>query len=163
MPRKPEWIQQLEAITEQLKTTSGSFPGELLDRSAVEQIFQVKPRQATRILHKMGARTVGGALLITQSEMLAALGTLSQGQEVQTEQRRRRSLIEKLEQARRESRGRHTVIPAPESPGEFPPGTEVKAGKLEIHFQDPVELLQKMMQLAQLASEDWNVFVERIR
>ncbi|MEP7351656.1 MAG: hypothetical protein ABI824_00350 [Acidobacteriota bacterium] len=163
MPRKPEWIQRLEFITDQLRGEPQGSVGGLLDRSAIEQLFRVRPRQATRILHKLGARTIGGALLITQAEMVSALEMLAQGREVQIEQRRRENLTLKLEAARRESQGRRIRITPTGLPGSFPEGTRVEAGTLEIRFQDPTELLQKMMQLAQLASEDWHGFVERIR
>lgn len=156
VPRKAEWFQKLGSVFEQLRQA----PLELVDRSTVEQLFQVKPRQAIRILRRLGARPVGGALLLSRDGMLSALEKLAKGEEVQFEQRRRRQLGLWLEQARHEARSRQVRIPEVTA---IPEGIHFEPGKLEIRFNDPVELLQKMMHLAQIAAEDWNSFLERAR
>lgn len=157
MPRKSDWIERLDSITEELE---GTYPKDFLDRSDAQRLFGVSSRQATRILRRLGAETVGGALIMSRAGVLASLQALTRGEQAQYELRRRQRLAQQIEQARREARGRRVVIPVPEhqEPDRLPPGTELGAGKLEVLFEDPVELLQKLMQLAQLAAADWERF-----
>ncbi|MEO5924503.1 MAG: hypothetical protein ABIR70_11825 [Bryobacteraceae bacterium] len=155
MPRKAEWFQRIGAILAHIRQA----PVEILDRSAVEQLFEVQPRQATRILRRLGAGTVGGALLMSRADMLAALQALSQGEEVKFEQRRHNHLSHWLEQARREALGRKIHLPETT----IPEGICLEPGKLEIRFEEPVDLHQKMMHLARFAAEDWHLFLEKTR
>ena len=168
MPRKADWIQRLPEILARLREGSGRIAkeaeGELLDRSAVEVVFQVSSRQATRILRRLGAGTVGGALCIRRGELIERLEALAAGDEVQFERRRRHRLEQQIEEARREARSRQVAIPPSPAvaPGQLPFGVHLEAGRLEVTYEDPVELLQKLMQLAQFAATDWEGFQHSI-
>ena len=169
MPRKADWIQRLPEILARLREGAGRITkeaeGELLDRSAVETLFQVSSRQATRILRRLGAGTVGGALCIRRVELIERLESLAAGDDVQFERRRRHRLEQQIEEARREARSRQVEIPPSPSaaPGQLPLGVHLESGRLEVRYGDPVELLQKLMQLAQFAATDWEGFQQSVR
>jgi hypothetical protein len=109
-------------------------------------------------------------LVIAHAELIAGLQGIQNGEEVQREQARREKLRQKLEEARWEIRSRRIPIPpapayarAGNDPASLPEGIDLESGRLEIRFSTPVELLQKMMALARVISEDWDGYVDRTR
>ena len=157
MPRQPEWIHRLPEILEQLQ----ALPSGTVDRFLMEKLFAVSSRQATRILRRLGAHSMGGALLISTHELQTNLRALIADDTVIFEQHRRDRLLQHLERAREEIRSRRIQIPPPQSSTSLPhlpPEIQLEPGLLTIRFTSSIELLQQLMFLARTASEDWEAF-----
>jgi hypothetical protein len=155
MPHAPEWIHRLTEIQEILSVT----PGDLLDRVAIENIFQVSARQSNRILKKMGAAQAGGAMVIRSEDLLARLSDLQKEESVSFEQRRRERLDRHLSEVRKEIRARRVQVQIP--PERFvalPEDIHFTPGELRIRFTTPLQLIENLMILAKAASEDWQEF-----
>ena len=157
MPRKSEWFHRLDEILEALR----GVPHEVLDRKDAEALFQVSSRQATRILHRLGAAQTGGALVIGREELLARLTQLGEDEQVVFEVRRRERLRDELDQLRRQSRSRRILIRPPAAVHEWralPQEIRLESGVLHVRFSTPVELLERLVLLAQTIAEDWEAF-----
>jgi hypothetical protein len=159
MARKTEWFHRLPEIRAQLE----QLPSSLLDRAAIELLFQIRPRQATRILHRMGATLHGGALLIDRETLIHRLQAIEQDANLVFEQGRRKRFEEQIEEARRQMRSRRIIISTEAAPANLeiqtlPEDIHLEPGRLEVRFRTPTELLQKLLLLAQTISEDWISF-----
>jgi hypothetical protein len=158
MPRHCEWIQRLTDIQEILC----SHPEILLDRAAIQTVFQVSRRHASRLLQQFGAESIGGARVIPGRELLARLDKVRKEEAVLFELQRRQRLDQKLAAVGRERRSRQIVIPPlteqPLSLRALPGEIRLEPGELRVSFSTPVELLQRLLQLAQAISEEWADF-----
>jgi hypothetical protein len=161
MPRTADWIHRVRDIQQQLS----ELPDELLDRSCMETLFGVSSRQASRILSRMGARNVGGALVISRKDLMEQLADIARNKNVVREQFRRARLSRTLAAWERELPARNVVLsPLPaRSDGRFGTDVEIREGCLQVPFGSPVELLQKLLRLAQAAAEDWTGFEAQVR
>jgi AraC-like DNA-binding protein len=157
MPRQCEWIQRISEIQEVLAAS----PDTLLDRAAIEQVFHVSRRHASRLLQQFGPSTVGGAMVIGSRELLGKLKQVRKNEAVTFELERRQRLEQKLSEARREIRARRVVIApaatleAPPTLRELPGEIQLSPGELRVRFTSPTELLQRLLLLAEAISEDW--------
>jgi hypothetical protein len=160
MPRHCEWIQRLDSIQSALHAS-----GDLIDRAAVQSIFQISHRHACRLMQQFGAVPVGGALVISREDLTAKLERAGKEPAAVFERERRERLEDKLAVARREFRARQVVIAAaPEPPPSLrglPDAIRLQPGELHVHFATPTELLQYLLMLAQAISEDWVDFETR--
>lgn len=156
MPRKTEWIHRIPGILERTRTFATQYVG----RTAIEDLFCVSPRQAVRILQKMGAENVGGAKVIDRDKLVERLEQLQQDKNVVFESNRRENLHRKLEEARSEARlPKIEIPPVPMvSLGQLPMDIQLEPGKLEVRFSSSAELLQNLMLLTQAISSDWDTF-----
>jgi hypothetical protein len=162
MPRQSEWIPALAGILPALKRLPPEAP---IDRAAIEALFGLSPRQATRLLHRFGAERAGGALLLPAGLLRQRLEQFSREPAVEFELHRRERLAERLREARRETLGRRVPIPVPHPQPDIDgdPHIQLGPGELRIGFDTPVELLERLWRLAQAAAEDWDGFVARTR
>jgi CRP-like cAMP-binding protein len=154
MPRKTEWIHTIPELLECVTTHRAPY----LDRTAVEQLFRVSPRQALRILHRMGAECVGGARVIARETLHARLLQLQQDKEIVFEHTRRENLRRTLEEFRSEARMRRIEIPPVPAAQSLPEAIRLEPGELRISFSSPVELLQQLLLLTEAISSDWEMF-----
>lgn len=159
MPRQSEWIHKVPEILERM----GQASEILCDRVAIERMFQVSPRQATRILSRLGAGRVGGAMILAGDVLRDRLQQLQQDETVVFEQHRQAAFWRKMKVAEQEARLRRIKIPGvTEVPLEdLPSEIHLRPGELHIRFSRPVDLLEKLMTLAQAISQDWDAFVKQ--
>lgn len=155
MPRRTEWTHRIDAALKEL----GSLPCPTVDRRTVEHVLGVSPRQALRILERLGAYSAGQALLIDRLELIDKLERMGQGEEVVFEQRRRERVEEHLAAFRKEqaARKRRIAVVEPRR-ARLPEGVELFAGRLEIGFVSPEDLLAKLYGLAQAIAADYEAF-----
>jgi hypothetical protein len=159
VPRKTEWIHRLDATIEAL----AAFPSPTIDRSTVQKLLAVSPRQALRILNRLGAYTAGKSLLIDRAELLGKLHALQADPSVVFERRRRERVEVTLDQTRRDLAARRIRIPAQadvwsRQTSDLPAGIRLAPGKLEFSFQTTEELLGQLFELAQAVANDLERF-----
>ena len=162
MPRQSEWIPALPEILPILAGLPAEAP---VDRAAVETLFRLSPRQATRLLHRFGAERAGGALVLAAGVLHQRLEQWSRSAAVEFELGRRQRLEDCLREARREAQGRRVRIPDadPDAAVYSDPHIQLGPGELRIGFDTPTELLERLWRLARAAAEDWAGFEARTR
>jgi hypothetical protein len=133
----------------------------VIDRLAIETLFAVSRRQAVRILEKLGAFTLGHALVIDRLELIGKLEQIARGDTHVGERRRRERLDDELKRVRREQRARQVAIrAAPPRPAGLPSGVALAPGRLEVEFGSIEDLLGKLLGLARAISQDLDRYRE---
>ena len=154
MPDRPTWLHRIPEILEWLRTEEAP---PLLHRALVEKRFQLRRRQAIRVLHEAGASRAGRDSLVRKEDLALYLEARN-GVEAAAAARQRALLAQRIEGARgtREARlleARPAPVPQEESPSGLPPGVRRQGNSLEIRFQDPEDLMAKLAAIALFASE----------
>jgi hypothetical protein len=156
MPDQPSWIDRVPQILEAV-----SAPGlpPFLDRSGVERLFSVSPRQANRLIQRWEGYRVGRSILVSREALQRHLEQRELRAAGEREHGRKRRISETLGVARIEARRRSIPIPvlADSYSRQFedlPAGIQLEPGELKIRFDDSTELLQKLFELAQAISND---------
>jgi hypothetical protein len=139
----------------------------VVDRSTVERLVDLSPRQALRVLSAApSAYSAGKSLLIGRQDLIAYLERIHAGEDVQRETRRRERVRQKLESTRRELAARRIRI-ADSADLEvrrlrdLPAGVQLTAGRLEIEFTGAADLLRQLTELSRAIMNDYAAF-ERV-
>lgn len=161
MPKAPVWYSRLPEILSRLGA-SGAPP--LLDRAAVEQLFGVSRRQAIRILNAAKGYQVGKTFIVETQALAKFLDGIEQsgaGREVRARKQRIAATLNEVanyaEAQRVEIRPRSEALthPAPHAPSAF---ELIGPGKLQISYNDPEDLLARIVELASAAASDFPAF-----
>ncbi len=138
------------------------LPSPVVDRATVEKLFNIRRRRANQILTQMGGYEIGRTALVERGRFLAGLESIAAGEDFQYEERRRTTVLEKLDEARRivrAKRVRIAVSPAAQVPTpELPPGVSLYPGELRIAFDTPETLLTRLFELSQAMAHDFEQF-----
>jgi hypothetical protein len=155
MPDRPTWLGRIPEILKWLETEEAPA---LLHRALIEKRFQLRRRQAIRILHEAGASRAGRDYLVRKEELAVYLEERN-GVEAAAAARERVLLAKRIEESRSTLEARlFEARPAPgrqeeESPSGLPPGVRRQGSSLEIRFEDPEDLMAKLAAIALFASE----------
>jgi hypothetical protein len=159
MPAKALWLLHIPEIVSQLET----FDVSVVDRSIIERLFGLRRRQAIELLHRFGGYQAGRTFLVDRRLLIEHLRRLADGEEFQRETRRQERLDQAVDQLRRQQTAARVRIPV--SPDVFgrkladlPPGVALEAGHLHIAFSGTEDLLSKLFELSQAASNDFDRF-----
>jgi len=155
MPRRPQWFLQVPHALAALK----EFPAPVLDRTNLENLLGVGRRDAIRLMHRLGGYRSGGAFLIGKEDLRRALEAIAHGDTWQWEVRRREKVAERLSELRQEWAGRQVVIPIPHEG--LPDTIRLEPHRLEVTFENALDLLGQLLRLTQAMSSDYASF-ERI-
>jgi hypothetical protein len=161
MPAKSQWLLQLPAILEELR----SLPSPVIDRAVIEKLFQVKRRRAISLLHAFGGFQSGQAFFIDRPALIAYLERLAEGAEFSQEHRRRSRFAEDLERTRKLSPGKKIRIAAAPDVRDrrlagLPAGIHLRPGELRIEFFGTEDLLRHLFELSQAILNDYKRFQE---
>jgi hypothetical protein len=159
MPAKPLWLLQIPEILSQLET----FDVPVVDRAIIEHLFGLRRRQAIELLHRFGGYQAGRTFLVDRHLLIEHLRRLADGEEFQMESRRKERLDVAVDQLRRHRAAARVNIPVtPEvfrwKLADLPPGVALEEGHLHIEFSGTVDLLTKLFELSQAASNDFDRF-----
>jgi hypothetical protein len=155
MPDRPTWLGRIPEILKWLETEEAPA---LLHRALIEQRFQLRRRQAIRILQEAGASRAGRDYLVRKEDLAVYLEEQN-GVEAAAAARQRALLARRIEESRSTLEARlfearpAPVRPEEESPSGLPPGVRRQGNSLEIRFEDPEDLMAKLAAIALLASE----------
>ena len=159
MPRKAEWIHRIPAALEALEHS----PAPLIDRADLEQLLEVSPRQALRILSQLGAAMAGRNLFIGREELIHRLRRVHCGEDARYERRRLQRLDRTLAQLARDLTA--SRVPVSAGPGardsrfpSLPPSVRLRPGRLEVDFGTAEELLTRLFELSQAVANDYASF-----
>ena len=159
MPAKAQWLLQIPEILSLLET----FEVPVVDRSIIEHLFGLRRRRAIELLHRFGGYQAGRTFLIDRHLLIEHLRRLADGEEFQQEIRRKERLDHTFDQLRRQRTAacvRISVQPDVFSRklANLPPGVALNAGHLHIVFSGAEDLLSKLFELSQAASNDFDRF-----
>jgi hypothetical protein len=159
MPAKALWLLQIPEIVALLET----FDVPVVDRAIIERLFGLRRRRAIELLHRFGGYQAGRTFLVDRRLLIEHLRRLADGEELQRETRRRERLGQTVDQLRR--RQAATCVKVTVQPDVFSrkmadlfPGVALEAGHLHIAFSGTEDLLRKLFELSQAASNDFDRF-----
>lgn len=160
MPAKPAWLLHLSEIVEQLEV----FDVPVVDRAIVERVFGLHRRRAIELLHRFGGYQAGRTFLIDRRLLIGHLRGLIEGEEFQREKCRKERLVGTIDQLQRYHAASRVKIPRPldddRMMASLSSGIVLEHGHLHIEFAGTEELLAKLYELSQAASNDFDRFRE---
>jgi hypothetical protein len=157
MPVRKTWLLRVGEIREEL----AALDAPVVDRSVFERLFRVRRRRAVQLMSFFGGFQAGRTYLLGRVDLMRQLEPIEASAEFEVEERRRRRLIDTLEDVRRHRAAAKVVIPLQPFSGklaQLPAGVSLAAGALNVEFRGAEDLLSKLYVLAQTAAGDFEAF-----
>jgi hypothetical protein len=163
LPPQLTWLHRLPDIVAQIK----DVPSPVIDRSVVEQVFQVQRRQAHKLMAEFGAHQLGSGrgrtLVLTRDELVARLEALFNTEEFQRTRLRKQKLATSLLESRERLKHRRVEIrvdPRQRSLGReaWPATLQLSPGRLQIDFTSPNHLAEQLALVALALEDEWETF-----
>lgn len=159
MPAKAPWVLHVPEIVAQLEV----FDVPVVDRAMVESVFGLRRRRAIELLHRFGGYQAGRTFLVDRRLFIGHLRRLLEGEEFQTEVRRKERLAGIVDQLRQNQAAVRVEIPAQRDTlkrnvAGLSTGIALEPGHLHIEFTGTEDLLAKLYELSQAASNDFDRF-----
>jgi hypothetical protein len=159
MPAKALWLLHIPDIIAMLE----SFDVPVVDRAVIERLFGLRRRRAIELLHCFGGYQAGRTFLVDRRVLIEHLRRLAGGEEFQLERRRKERLDQAVDQLRRQRVAGSVRIPVPsdvlsQKIATLSEEIGLQPGHLHIEFSGTEDLLAKLYQLSQAASNDFNLF-----
>ena len=157
MPAQPSWHVRVPEILAALSVPE-SPP--FLDRSAFEQLFQVRRRQAIRLLVQCDGYQVGKTFLAGRESVISFLESVKQSGGAAAARGRRVRIGAAINEAVNHLAASQPRVQArPALGASLHPGIEFPApGKVQITFTDATDLLTRIVELATFATNDFARF-----
>ena len=159
MPAKTLWLLNIPEVVSLL----GTFDVPVVDRAIIERLFGLRRRRAIELLHRFGGYQAGKTFLIDRRLLMEHLRRIADGEEFQRESQRKERLDHAVDQLRRQQTAARVNISV--QPDVFSrklanlsPGVALEAGHLHISFSCTEDLLSKLFELSQAASNDFDRF-----
>lgn len=165
MPAFPGWYIRVPQILESLSLPS-SPP--FLDRTSVERIFQVRRRQAIRLMQQWGGYQVGKTFLVDRKAVMQSLAHLLKTGCIDQVLQRKRRIVEAISEAENMAAARRARIRVDPRVFEsrklqLPSAIELVApGKLQITYSGAEDLLARVAELAATATRNFPRFQEMV-
>jgi hypothetical protein len=160
MNAAPSWFHRVPAIIEQLALTPISH----LDRSACEELFDLRRSAAGKMMLRLGAQQIGKSLVIARPVLIARLREVMEHPSWDWTDQRRQRIREVIETA---AKDRTVLIKTdPKLKGrafDDLPGVTLVDGRLTIDHFGPQDLLLKLWALAQAISADPDRFMAQAK
>jgi len=159
MPAKAAWLLKIPEIIRMLE----AFDVPVVDRATIERLFGLRRRQAIELLHRLGGYQAGQTFLVDRQVLMASLRRLAEGEDFERESRRKERLDGAIDRLRRyQSAARVSIPVAPDVFNrkfvDLSTGVVLEPGQLHIAFSGAIDLLAKLFELAQAASNDYDRF-----
>ena len=159
MPANPLWLLQIPEIVSLLET----FDVPVVDRAIVERLFGLRRRQAIELLHRFGGYQAGRTFLVDRCLLIEHLRRVADGEGFQKESQRKERLAHTVDQLRRHQTAVCVKVAVPpdilsRKLTDLSPGVALEAGHLHIAFSGTEDLLGKLFELSQAASNDFDRF-----
>ena len=140
-----------------------AFDVPVVDRAIIERLFGLRRRRAIELLHRLGGYQTGKTFLVDRQVLIESLRRLAAGEEFDRESRRKERLDGALDQLRRHQSVARVSIPVAADVfsrklKDLSPGLALEPGHLHVAFSGAEELLGKLYELAQVASNDFDRF-----
>ncbi len=161
MPAKPAWLLMVPEIVMLLE----SFDAPVVDRAIVEHLFGLRRRRAIELLHRFGGYQAGRTFLVDRRLLIDSLRRLAEGDEFERESRRKQRLEAGIDQLRRHQAAARVRIPVQPDVfsrklADLSTGVALEPGHLHIVFSGTQDLLEKLYEWSQAASNDYDRFCQ---
>jgi hypothetical protein len=159
MPAKAAWLLKIPEIVAMLE----AFDVPVVDRAIIERLFGLRRRQAIELLHRFGGFESGRTFLVDRHVLIENLRRLAAGEEFDRESRRKERLDGAIDRLRRYQTAARVSIPVPPDVfnrklKDLSAGLALEPGHLHVTFSGAEDLLAKLFELAQAASNDYDRF-----
>jgi hypothetical protein len=159
MPAKALWLLHIPEIIAMLEM----FDVPVVDRAIIERLFGLRRRRAIELLHRFGGYKAGRTFLVDRHLLIEHLRRLADGKEFQQERQRKERLGHTVDQLRRhQTAARVKISVQPDvfsrKLAELSAGVALGPGHLHIEFSGTEDLLSKLYELSQAASNDFDRF-----
>jgi hypothetical protein len=129
----------------------------------MERLFDLRPRQAIELLHRLGGYQAGKTFLVDRHVLIQNLCQLAAGKDFEWEHRRKERLDGAIDRLRRYQTAARVRIPVSvdvfsHKMADLPAGVAMQPGELHIAFSGTEDLLAELFELAQAASNDCDRF-----
>jgi hypothetical protein len=164
MPALPSWHARVEEILAAL-AEPGAPP--VLDRQALETLFQVRRRQAIRLMAHFGGYQAGKTFLVERAALVAGLDQLVASGAAGHATARKQRILAAVNEVSQRAAARRALVPIdPEirrrQPHELAAAIDRLApGRLEIRYHGAEDLLAQIAELAAAAANDYAGFRRR--
>ena len=157
MPAQPSWHVRVPEILAALSVRE-SPP--FLDRPAFERLFQVRRRQAIRLLAQCDGYQVGKTFLAGRESVIHFLESVKRSGASDASRGRRVRVGAAINEAANQLTARQTRVRARRDLGSalHPAIALVEPGKVQISFDSAAELLTHLVELARFAANDFARF-----
>lgn len=147
MPGYPTYIHKVAGILDEARSPK---PIPFFRRRDIEALFGLKKRQAVNLMHRIGAIRVSRELAVEQRDLVRWLEQLLSDPSAVAEWQRHEKVIDRIVELKAETAARAIKIVLPEgSPiSEMPAGVSLQPGLLQITFDTPEQLLERLFLLA---------------
>jgi hypothetical protein len=163
LPPQLTWLHRLSDILARIK----DLPSPVIDRSTIEEVFQVQRRQAHKLMAEFGAHQLGSGrghtLVLTRDELVAQLEALLHTEEFERTRLRKQKLATALLESRERMKHRRVEVqvdPRQRSLGReaWPATLQLSPGRLEIDFTSPSHLAEQLALVALALEDEWETF-----
>lgn len=149
MPAHPAWLHRVSGIHTEVR----NLPVPVVDRATVERMFGLKRRQAIELMHRFGGYQAGRTFLLDRAELLRSLEVLMNTPEFDIERRRKESIANMLDEARRTQSANTVRITVPvdvfsQHVDTLPEQICFSDGILTIRFKGVQDLLVHLVELS---------------
>jgi hypothetical protein len=153
------WLLRVPEIEEEL----AGMEVPVVDRAVFERVFGVRRRRAHQLMGFFGGYQAGRTYLVDRLALLGQLEPIRAGAAFALEQRRRQRLTDALENVRRHCAGARVNVPVAAGVRDrrlhdLPEGIDLQPGSLRVDFSQAEELLSKLFELSQAATNDFEAF-----
>ena len=161
MPTLPRWYLRVPEMLARLRTP-GAPP--FLDRPAIEALFQVRRRQAIRLLGTAQGYQVGKTFLVDREALIAYLDAFEHSGAAPQARERRWRVAATLNEASQHLAAQSIQVPTARDvlrrrASQLPEAIEITGpGRLQISFTSAEDLLAKVAELAAAATNDYPSF-----
>ena len=157
MPAQPSWHVRVPEILAALSVPD-SPP--ILDRSAFERLFQVRRRQAIRLITQCDGYQVGKTFLAGRDNVITFLEAVNQSGQAQVARGHRVRVGAALNAAANQLTAEQTrIVPQRRAGSTLHSAIHFPApGTVQISFDDATGLLTRLVELATLAANDFPRF-----
>jgi hypothetical protein len=156
VPPKPRWLKNVAKIRAAVEGAGVGF----FDRSAVESLFGLRPRQANKLMAKFPTYLLGNGFVVPREAMVDFLEATERGRPYRAEQLRVAHVRDVVLEAQRELAARRVRFAVPPSVGfgDLPDTIRLSPGQLTVEFTDAKDLLQQLFRLSKAAAKDFDAF-----
>ena len=155
MPRPISWLPRLHEIAQSVTNSVRSH----YDRRDLEQLFELQPRAAQKLLELLPTIPVGTSLLVEREVLSGFLDRVRDAEDVS-------GLLEQIRQEKAQSSRRkvRSLVRRDFDPidlDSLPESLALSRGRIEISFLTVEQLAQDLFKIAQVLTEDVEEFVRR--
>jgi hypothetical protein len=160
MPDQPTWLARVPYILGSLRDAKTP---PILDRAAIEKLFQVRRRQGINLMRRFGGYQIGRTFLVSTAAVIQFLDQPEVDEDRRHLEVQKQRVAEFLGEARLGLSLPRIDLSQTPKPSEItfrglPAGIHLTAHQLAVDFKSATDLLEKLFALSQALANDFETF-----